>query len=94
MRVCKLSRNTSIKRALICLYGKAGSGKTTSLLKMLIQNTDEILYITTENGFKTLQSLLQLIEEIYLRAKESSLEEAMMNLVESRPSISPQLLAL
>lgn len=88
MRVNKLTRLTKIVRALLCLYGKAGSGKTTSLLNL---NWEEVLYVSTENGFKSLQSILQLIEDLYLKAKESTLDTVMENLKLERPSMSNQL---
>lgn len=91
MRIGKLTRLTKIVRALLCIYGKAGSGKTTSLLNL---NWDEVVYVSTEAGFRSLQSVLQLVEDLYLKVKETSIDIVFDALKAERQSMSKQLLEL
>jgi len=91
MRVGKLSRNTTITRSFILLYARSGFGKTSSLLNI---DWDSTVYISTETGFRVLQSLLQFIEDISITARKIGLEEAINKLKTERPSLSEQLLEI
>jgi len=55
---------------------------------------ESVLYITTEAGFRTLQSMLQMIEDIYEKTKLSSIQDALEAFAQSRPNMSSQLLEL
>jgi hypothetical protein len=92
MFVGKISLDTQISRTLIGVYGRNGIGKTTSLLLLLLEQGTRVLYLSTETGFRVLQSTLKLIESLYKQALSGkTLDEIMDEFRLERPSLSRQM---
>jgi predicted ATP-dependent serine protease len=92
MFVGKISLDTQISRTLIGVYGRNGIGKTTSLLLLLLEQGTRVLYLSTETGFRVLQSTLKLIESLYKQALSGkTLDEIMDEFRLERPSLSKQM---
>lgn len=92
MQIGKISMDTHISRTLIGVYGRNGIGKTTSLLLLLLEQGERVLYLSTETGFRVLQSTLKLIEFLHQQVLSGvSIEDVMTNFKLDRPSLSQQM---